>query len=525
MCVCVLCLDGSRGPASRARSGAPHLFLWPRCLSALPGPLWAWVAPLSLAAVAVPRCLGAVFWLFFLASRCLALRALAPGCLPLGRWLLFGACSPPLPFCVSPFLSLLRGALVFFFVFFSSSSVRPRCPWLSLVSGPGCPGLPRSALFALLAFRFPALRALVPLSCFPPGCWLLPGGCCPPSPPLCLLVFVAAARCCVLCAVLCCVSLVAVLRRAAARCVARCCAVMCCVALVWCHCLLRRALWRCPSPWGPVLWGAMFCGVPPRCVLCAVCVLSWRGGACCCSPLCFVLCVSWGAVLCVPCPLRSVRCCASLCWCARVVLFVWCVLLLAPGAVVRCCVLCCFLWCAVVRCWVWWPVIVCWWRVSVSVSLSGRVVCFPVVGVVCCGALLSCVVFCGAVLLRGAVLSRSAVVLRCCLCLLCPPVACRAAPVWSALLLVPRAVACPCALWCLLGRSAVWWCCSGVSWCLAVLCVALWCPAPCAVSCGAVLPCGAVLVGCAVRLSALLVFVFPFVLFSFAKNPCRFSVP
>jgi hypothetical protein len=45
------------------------------------------------------------------------------------------------------------------------------------------------------------------------------------------------------------------------------------------------------------------------------------------------------------------------------------------------------------------------------------------------------------------------------------------------------------------------------------------------VSCGAVLPCGAVLVGCAVRLSALLVFVFPFVLFSFAKNPCRFSVP
>ena len=47
----------------------------------------------------------------------------------------------------------------------------------------------------------------------------------------------------------------------------------------------------------------------------------------------------------------------------------------------------------------------------------------------------------------------------------------------------------------------------------------LWFPAP-----GA-LGLGAVLVGCAVRLSALLVFVFPFVLFSFAKNPCRFSVP
>ena len=36
------------------------------------------------------------------------------------------------------------------------------------------------------------------------------------------------------------------------------------------------------------------------------------------------------------------------------------------------------------------------------------------------------------------------------------------------------------------------------------------------------LSCGAVLVGCAVRLSALLVFVFPFVLFSFAKKPLPF---
>ena len=140
--------------------------------------------------------------------------------------------------------------------------------------------------------------------------------------------------------------------------------------------------------------------------------------------VCFVV-ARW-CVLCVPCALRSVRCCASLCWCACVVLFVWCVLLLALGVVVRCCVLCCFLWCAVVRCWVWWPVVVCWWRVSVSVSLSGRVVCFPVLGVVCCGALLSCVVFCGAVLSRGAVVLCSAVVLRCCRGLLCPPVGCRA---------------------------------------------------------------------------------------------------
>ena len=62
--VCVLCLAGSDGPASRARSGAPHLFLWPLCLSALLGPLRAGVAPLSFAAVAVPRWLGfVVCWL------------------------------------------------------------------------------------------------------------------------------------------------------------------------------------------------------------------------------------------------------------------------------------------------------------------------------------------------------------------------------------------------------------------------------------------------------------------------------
>ena len=58
--VCVFCLAGSGGPASRARCGAPHLFLWPLCLSALLGPLRAGVAPLPFAAVAVPRWLGFV---------------------------------------------------------------------------------------------------------------------------------------------------------------------------------------------------------------------------------------------------------------------------------------------------------------------------------------------------------------------------------------------------------------------------------------------------------------------------------
>ena len=84
----------------------------------------------------------------------------------------------------------------------------------------------------------------------------------------------------------------------------------------------------------------------------------------------------------------------------------------------RCCVLCFNLRCAVARCWVWQSAVVFWWRVSVPVSLSGRVASFPVVGVVYCGALLPCAVFCGAVLSYGAVLSCSAVFLQRCLCLL-----------------------------------------------------------------------------------------------------------
>ena len=466
VCVRVRALLGRVG-----RAGLPGTF-WcasPFPLAALsfcfawPPPGWG-CPPLSRCCLSLLPCRFVFFFFFFFfPSRCLV-----GWCLPLGRWLLVGGCSPaPLPFCVPRFLLLPLGAWVLFFFFFfffffpfsflrapplslAFSGFRPRMPWASAL-----------ALFALLACRFSALRALVPLSCFPPGCWLLPRGCCHPPPPFVSHGF--RRRRSVLRAVLCCAWLGAALRRAAARCVARCCAVLCCVALVWRRCLLRRALWRCPSPWGPVLCGAVFCGVPPRCVLCAVCVLSWRGGACRCSPLCFVLCVSRGAVLCVPCALRSARCCASLCWCARVVLFVLCVPLLAP--VVRCCVLCCFLWCAVVRCWVCWPVVVCWWRVSVSVSLSGRVVCFPVVGVVCCGALLSCVVFCGAVLSRGAVLLLSAVVLRCCWGLLCPSVGCRAvlccAVGWLCCFLPGGGV---CALWCSFPRALVP-CCRVVPWC------------------------------------------------------------
>ena len=94
-------------------------------------------------------------------------------CHPLGRWLLFGGCSPaPPPFVSRVFVAPACGLGVFFFFFFffsfflrapplspAFSGFRPRVPWASAL-----------ALFVLLAFRFPALRAPVPLSCFPLGC-------------------------------------------------------------------------------------------------------------------------------------------------------------------------------------------------------------------------------------------------------------------------------------------------------------------------------------------------------------------
>ena len=192
-CVCLLFLAGSGGPASRARCGAPHLFLWPLCLSALLGPLRAGVAPLSFAAVAVPR------WLFFSAFRCLARALFVSSAWPLAAlwWLLP---RPPPTLCLG-FLSLRVVALVFFFFFFFFffSSVRPRCLRLSLVSGPGCPGPRRLRCL----FCWPSSSRLsVRLSLFraSPGCWLLPRGCCPPPPPpLCPAVFVPAARRCVPC--------------------------------------------------------------------------------------------------------------------------------------------------------------------------------------------------------------------------------------------------------------------------------------------------------------------------------------
>ena len=108
--------------------------------------------------VALALCFGCCFP----ASRCLALRALAPRlCLLLGRWLLP---RPPPLLCLAVFVPPAWCLGVFFFSFLcflcppplslAFSGIRPRVPWASAL-----------ALFALLACRLSALSALVPLSC------------------------------------------------------------------------------------------------------------------------------------------------------------------------------------------------------------------------------------------------------------------------------------------------------------------------------------------------------------------------
>ena len=161
----------------------------------------------------------------------------------------------------------------------------------------------------------------------------------------------AVAGCCALFsgAVLCCPAVLPVVR--CCRCSALRCVVVRCDMLspsIGCCRALCCVLGRCTLPWGPMLSGAVCCLVSPRCVLYAVCVLAWSVGACCWSPLCSVLCASWGVVLCVICHPSSVWCSAALSWRSCVVLFFWCVLFLAPGDAVHCCLLCRFMRCCAV---------------------------------------------------------------------------------------------------------------------------------------------------------------------------------
>ena len=157
--------------------------------------------------------------------------------------------------------------------------------------------------------------------------------------------------------------------------------------LVWCVLVFRCPVLSCV---------VLCCRVVVCCrALLFVCVVAC---ACCLFPAAGrLLCVFWGPVLCVACPLRPVRCCAALCWGPSVVLSAWSALSLVLGAVGSWC-RCVFLGSA---------------GGSGCLVLSFGGVCrpccpclaaSPIARRLPCGVLFPCVVSCGAVLPRGAVL-------------------------------------------------------------------------------------------------------------------------
>ena len=254
-----------------------------------------------------------------------------------------------------------------------------------------------------------------------------------------------------------------------ASCLARCCGVLLCSLCVWARC----------------------CVVLPCCLWSVCCRSLCRVSGCLpfCGASCVVLC--WCACVVAPCavlsrPSGAGWCCVLLpvvFGCVLLGLAVLCCLLVAPGVVFRWCCPClavwlaalwfgvvCLgaplryvvVWCAVLsRGGVLWCPAVCLRRCPCMLSVSWRCAfCCVCPGVLPCGwsacrgALLPCVVSCGAVLSCDAALLCSGVFLRCCVCLLSRMVSC------------------------LGGAVPVWWCGSppcGLVWCVSVLRSAVLC--------------------------------------------------
>ena len=430
---------------------------------------------------------------------------------------------PPPILCLAVFVAPAWCLGVFFFPS-SSSSVRPRCLRLSLVSGPGCPG-PRRLRCSLC---WPsASRLSVRLSLF--RAFRLAVGCsrvvAAPPPPLCLAVFVPAARCCVPCCavrpgVRCCAALLrvvsppvvlscAVLRSFGA---AACCAVpsgaacrpgaLCSAAL--CFAVFPRAV--C-SVLCVFCRGAVVRAVVRRSALCCVCL----GVLCCAFPVLSVLC---GAVL--RCAGALALCCScGACCCRRLVL--WCAAVccavscglpwcgagsggpwLSAGGVFRCRCPCLAAWSASL--WLVWFAVVPCFPVSCSVVLCCRVVLCCCALLSCCGAVGACfallwaVVLCCVVLLVGCAVFGPVVVSACCgdlflvLCLPCllRSVRCGALLCW---------LWCPASLCRVLWRCAVVWCCAVVLCCRFAVLFVFALPS-CGLSCGASVVCAVVGASC-----------------------------
>ena len=194
-------------------------------------------------------------------------------------------------------------------------------------------------------------------------------------------------------------------------------------------------------------------------------------------------------------------------------------------------VLCCLpLWCASLCCVVWFFLLQCFYC-SLPCLLFWR-------GVLRCGAVVPCGTACGVcwavlpLLCLLACLVRCCVVLCWCVCVVlacgvfcCPLVAswcpvllpvfpCRCLLVWA----VSVRVCCP--LWSFGGVCCRWSPCL-VAWPAAPLCAVVRHSAllPCAVSCGAVCPCGAVLWSPAVFFVSLAVLICPCCLLFLLQNP------
>ena len=298
VCVCALLLAGSGSPASKARSGAPHLscgrFVLLLCLA--PPRLGS---PLSCLFVCLPPNV------FFVRLRCLRLSLVSgPGC-P-GPW-------RSLPRPSGPRSLLCPSPPPFFFL--SSPCAPGVCGFLRLPAPGPCPPSPSPApaVFFFPFFFFPVAFLPVRWVCrlflsglpclFPPPLPLFFQLFLPPPPPLvcsvglpllgspCAPAFFLRVLCCAVqalrvvpclwqccqaasfglrsavvfwsvvpCAVPRCVpGCGAALRCCASLCPALSCFVPCCVvSLVRCRCLLCYALARCLSPCSPLLSGGVF---------------------------------------------------------------------------------------------------------------------------------------------------------------------------------------------------------------------------------------------------------------------------